>query len=101
MIDQGNGSLLLKYGAKTLKPPPQTAETLRWYDPPKILNVANSTTQLNTRSESSKTLSDDRSGSHKHLREVSRSDLAYGLLDLRNTESPNRPLPPKIVSTYK
>jgi hypothetical protein len=28
MIDQGNGSLLLKYGAKTLKPPPQTAETL-------------------------------------------------------------------------
>jgi hypothetical protein len=42
MIDQGNGSLLLKYGAQTMKPPPQTAETLNWYGPPETLNMANS-----------------------------------------------------------
>jgi hypothetical protein len=43
MIDQGKGSLLLKYEAQTLKLPPQTAETLGWYDPPETLNMANST----------------------------------------------------------
>ena len=32
MIDQVNDSLLLKYGAQTLKPPPQTAETPNGYD---------------------------------------------------------------------
>jgi hypothetical protein len=31
------------------------------------------------------------------LREVSRSDLAYSLLDLRIVESPSRTLPPEIV----
>jgi hypothetical protein len=44
MIDQGKGSLLLKYEAQTLKLPPQTAETLVWYDPPETLNMAHSTT---------------------------------------------------------
>jgi hypothetical protein len=42
MIDQGNGSLLLKYGAQTLKLPPQSAETLDWYDPLETLNMDNS-----------------------------------------------------------
>jgi hypothetical protein len=41
MIDQGNGSLLLKYGASTLKLPPQTAETLNWYGPPETMNMVN------------------------------------------------------------
>jgi hypothetical protein len=101
MIDQDNGSLLLKYGAQTLKLPPQTAETLGWYDPPETLNMANSTAQLSVGSESYKTLPNDRSGSHKHLREVSRSDLAYGLLDLRNTESPSRTLTHEIIPTCR
>jgi hypothetical protein len=42
MIDQGNGSVLLKYGAQTLKLPPQTTETLDWYVPPETLNMTNS-----------------------------------------------------------
>jgi hypothetical protein len=41
MIDQGNSSLPLKYGASTLKLPPQTAETLNWYDPLETLDMAN------------------------------------------------------------
>jgi hypothetical protein len=41
MIYQGSGRPLLKYGAQTLKLPPQTAETLNWYDPPETLNMAN------------------------------------------------------------
>jgi hypothetical protein len=56
---------------------------------------------MNMGSEYPETLQDNRSGHHKPMREVSRSYLAYGLVDMRNTESPNRPLPPEIVSTYK
>jgi hypothetical protein len=41
MINQGNDSLRLKYGAQTLKPPPQIAETPSWYDPPEALNMTN------------------------------------------------------------
>jgi hypothetical protein len=42
MIDQGKGSLLLKYEAQTLKLHPQIVETLGWYGPPETLNIANS-----------------------------------------------------------
>ena len=87
MIDQGKRSLLLKYEAQTLKLPPQTVETLGWYDPPETLNIANSMAYLNGPSELSETLPDDRSSIHEHLREVSRSDLTCSLLDLRITES--------------
>jgi hypothetical protein len=75
-------------------------ENPEWYDPPETLNMANSTSQLNTRSEFSETLLDDRSSSHENLREVSRSDLAYGFLDLRNIESPSHTLTTEIVATY-
>jgi hypothetical protein len=101
MIDQDKGSLLLKYESQTLKIPPQTAETLGWYDPPETLNMDNSTVKLHVSTKSFETLPEDRSGSHKHLREFSRSDLAYGLLDLRNIESPSRPPTPEIVPTYR
>jgi hypothetical protein len=52
-------------------------------------------------SKCSETLSDDRSSKHKHLREVSISDLAYSLLDLNNTKSPNHPLPPENHSSLQ
>jgi hypothetical protein len=42
---------------------------------------------MNVGSKYSETLPDDRSGTYKHLREVSRSYLASSLLDMRNTES--------------
>jgi hypothetical protein len=56
VIDQGNNSLLLKYGAQILMPPPPTAETPNWYDPPETLNMANNSAWLNKVSESTETL---------------------------------------------
>jgi hypothetical protein len=43
MIDQCSGRHLLKYGTSMLKLPPETTETLNWYDPLETLNMANST----------------------------------------------------------
>jgi hypothetical protein len=50
---------------------------------------------VNEASKPPETLQNDRSGNHKPLEEVSRSDMRYSLLDLQITESPNRPLSPK------
>jgi hypothetical protein len=56
MIDQGKSNLLLKYEAQILIPPPPTAETLNWYDPPETLNMVNNSAWLNEASESPETL---------------------------------------------